>query len=200
LNEKSNEKTIEELRALVLHYMQRESAIVLGTSMDNGEYPHLGICSSLSSKPLDECSVCCPHSTRTARLESSKVRSALAGLRGQLYAFLSGGASADSLQVALSRYAFANLVEGGSVLDERFGQSVVVEVETTSSTQIDSCYHCGGSGVVEKMLRAGHKPGELDAWAYYVVCTSCAATGPWSKSGWSGAVNQWNRRITPGAN
>jgi Lar family restriction alleviation protein len=196
----SPEKTIEELRALVLHYMQRESAIVMGTPMESGEYPHLGICSSLSSKPLDECHMCCPQSTKTARLESSKVRSALAGLRGQLYAFLSGGAGVNSLHAALARYAFANLVEGGSTLDERFGQSVVVEVEVMSSTHIDSCPHCGGKGIVEKTLRAGHKPEESDAWAYYVICSSCAATGPWSKSGSSGAISQWNRRITPGAN
>lgn len=56
-----------------------------------------------------------------------------------------------------------------------------------------ACPFCGGEPLPNKTLRDGCKDGEPDAYAHYVVCRSCAATGGWAKSE-AGAVRCWNMR------
>lgn len=58
-----------------------------------------------------------------------------------------------------------------------------------------SCPFCGGDGYLSSALRDGYQSfsNDPDAQAYYVVCRSCAAEGPWAKSEY-GAVRMWNTR------
>lgn len=57
------------------------------------------------------------------------------------------------------------------------------------------CPFCGGEPYFEKALRDGYESyqDDQDAWAHWVTCTSCAATGPWVKSQ-RGAARWWNMR------
>ncbi len=59
---------------------------------------------------------------------------------------------------------------------------------------LDSCPFCGcGTVRIEKVLRGGYNHNDCEAYAYAVVCPSCAAEGGWGKSG-SSAVSMWNMR------
>jgi len=57
------------------------------------------------------------------------------------------------------------------------------------------CPFCGGRPVEKpaKQLRDGCKQGESDAYAYFVVCKSCACQGGWMKS-YGGAIRLWQMR------
>lgn len=59
------------------------------------------------------------------------------------------------------------------------------------------CAFCGGRGYCVRRLRQGYEQcrDDPDAYAYTVRCQSCAAEGPWTKSGAEGAVARWNRRV-----
>ena len=59
------------------------------------------------------------------------------------------------------------------------------------------CPFCGGDPYRRKVLRDGYEDwkDDPDAWAYYVVCRSCAAQGGWAKSV-SGAARWWNMRMS----
>lgn len=49
--------------------------------------------------------------------------------------------------------------------------------------------------VLHKTDRYGNSgPDDVDAFAYNVFCTSCAAEGPWVKNSPTGACEHWNRR------
>lgn len=50
------------------------------------------------------------------------------------------------------------------------------------------CPFCGGEGQLHKELRSGYSMfrDDPDAWAYYVVCKSCAAQGGWAKNKYGG--------------
>lgn len=58
------------------------------------------------------------------------------------------------------------------------------------------CPFCGGSGYPVKRLRDGCKPEDDEAYCHFIACRSCAAEGPWCKSGESGAWKGWNRRVS----
>jgi Lar family restriction alleviation protein len=55
------------------------------------------------------------------------------------------------------------------------------------------CPFCGGKGVIDSKLQDGCKPSMPEAYAYFVVCKSCAATGGWAKTE-GNAVRFWNMR------
>ena len=55
------------------------------------------------------------------------------------------------------------------------------------------CPFCGGVPIQDRLLRNGCLDGEPDAYAYYVRCRACAATGPWLKNP-NGARRMWNMR------
>ena len=59
------------------------------------------------------------------------------------------------------------------------------------------CPFCGGHATMRRVLRDGCKDGEPDAWAYYVVCRSCAAQGGGGKSKES-ALRCWSQRVKCG--
>ena len=65
-----------------------------------------------------------------------------------------------------------------------------------ANEELRPCPFCGGKGEVDSKLRDGYKDflKDPDANAYFVVCRSCAADGPWSKSE-SGARRMWNMRV-----
>ncbi len=57
------------------------------------------------------------------------------------------------------------------------------------------CPFCGGKGTPDKLLRDGYDDckDDPDAYAHFIRCVSCAATGGWGKSASSGA-GKWNMR------
>lgn len=55
------------------------------------------------------------------------------------------------------------------------------------------CPFCAGEPLMYRVLRDGCRDGEIEAWAYYVTCRSCAAQGGWGKAPSSGA-RWWNMR------
>ena len=57
------------------------------------------------------------------------------------------------------------------------------------------CPFCGGNPRLEKLLRDGYETGsdDPDAYAYFLVCNSCACTGPWGKNPFT-AFRYWNMR------
>jgi len=57
-----------------------------------------------------------------------------------------------------------------------------------------ACPFCGGKPLLNKRLREGCADGEPDAWAYFVICRSCAAQGPWYKSP-GNAERFWDMRV-----
>ncbi len=74
--------------------------------------------------------------------------------------------------------------------------------------ELKLCPFCGGKGRHNKGNRDGYEDwqDDPDAYAHWIVCRSCAATGGWSKSE-TGAVRMWNLRpeafkllIGPGRN
>jgi Lar family restriction alleviation protein len=50
-----------------------------------------------------------------------------------------------------------------------------------------SCPFCGGPATHRQVV-------DGDRIQFYVGCLSCAAHGPWCKSGKAGAAMEWNRR------
>lgn len=60
------------------------------------------------------------------------------------------------------------------------------------------CPFCRGEGTMDLMLRNGYEQyqDDPDAWAHFVRCLSCAATGGWAKSV-SGGIRNWNMRALP---
>ena len=65
-------------------------------------------------------------------------------------------------------------------------------------SKLAPCPFCDGQPTIEKTLRNGYADGEPDAWAWSMVCLSCAASGPWGKSE-ARAVHAWNRRYHVGS-
>lgn len=65
-----------------------------------------------------------------------------------------------------------------------------------TSETLRPCPFCGGAARRARTLRDGCRDGEPDAWAYYVVCVSCAAQGGWAKNE-AGADRLWRSRATP---
>lgn len=63
--------------------------------------------------------------------------------------------------------------------------------------KLKPCPFCGGDPVRVKKRISGATPNqEEDGYAHYVRCTSCAASGGWSKArGGGGAVKWWNTRV-----
>lgn len=68
--------------------------------------------------------------------------------------------------------------------------------EQSSEPVVLGCPFCGGAPRGTRVLRDGYEtcPGDPDAWAYTMVCTSCAAEGGWAKTH-AGAVRHWNLRV-----
>jgi len=66
---------------------------------------------------------------------------------------------------------------------------------------MEKCPHCGGEPTVDKALRDGYRGMEddPDAWAFFVICKSCAGQGGWVKNE-SGAIRMWNMRMTDADN
>lgn len=58
---------------------------------------------------------------------------------------------------------------------------------------LKNCPFCGGKPKPDKELITGRKDGDIDAWAYYVRCISCACQGPWFKTE-GNAIRFWNMR------
>ena len=60
------------------------------------------------------------------------------------------------------------------------------------------CPFCDGEPTLKQELRVGYEAERLDpdAIAFYYRCNCCAATGGWAKSA-TGALRNWNRRMTP---
>ena len=59
------------------------------------------------------------------------------------------------------------------------------------------CPFCGGQAELHKELRGGHAPDEVEAYAYFYICSSCACTGGWGKSE-GAALRMWNMRTSTG--
>jgi hypothetical protein len=57
------------------------------------------------------------------------------------------------------------------------------------------CPFCGGVGDPLSRLREGHHVDDPEAFCHFIACRSCAAEGPWCKSGESGAWKGWNQRV-----
>lgn len=82
--------------------------------------------------------------------------------------------------------------------------AVVAALMSAAESRMAPCPFCGDSNergkgpharlVVDKTLRRGCLPEDSEAYAYAVRCGSCAAMGPWVKSGERAAINAWNRR------
>jgi hypothetical protein len=58
------------------------------------------------------------------------------------------------------------------------------------------CPFCGGAPIEDRALRDGYAnyPSDPDAYAYFIICRSCAAQGGWAKSA-SGGRRRWNMRV-----
>jgi Lar family restriction alleviation protein len=67
--------------------------------------------------------------------------------------------------------------------------------ELSAELGLLSCPFCGGSPINDKTLRDGYESGsdDLDAYAYFIRCNSCAAHGGWAKTS-AGAKRCWNMR------
>lgn len=61
---------------------------------------------------------------------------------------------------------------------------------------LSPCPFCGGEGEMHKEMRSGYEkwPNDPDAYAFFVVCVSCAASGGWGKTKGSGR-RWWNMRF-----
>ncbi len=61
--------------------------------------------------------------------------------------------------------------------------------------ELQPCPFCAGKGYCSNKIRDGYEnyQDDPDAYAHWVICNSCAATGGWSKSK-SGAARMWNLR------
>lgn len=59
------------------------------------------------------------------------------------------------------------------------------------------CPFCGGEPTLDKHLLNGYSSSAVDpdAFAYFVVCRSCAAKGGWAKTA-AGANRLWNMRAS----
>lgn len=66
--------------------------------------------------------------------------------------------------------------------------------EMVPGEPIAACPFCGGDAEIWRQRRFPNCPDDwAGAWAYYGLCRSCAAQGPWEKSE-SSARKGWNRR------
>jgi len=62
------------------------------------------------------------------------------------------------------------------------------------SDKPEFCPFCGGTLHLGKQLRDGCEAGEPDAWAYWLQCDLCAASGgPWAKKPFD-AFYDWKTR------
>ena len=64
------------------------------------------------------------------------------------------------------------------------------------SKELKTCPFCDGAAKMSKALRAGYEKDkdDPDAYSYFIICVSCAATGGWGKSEGS-AIRFWNMRV-----
>jgi hypothetical protein len=71
----------------------------------------------------------------------------------------------------------------------------IVLCDYCHSDPIKLCPFCGGNFVLDKTLREGYEnmKGDPEAYAHFLRCVSCAATGGWAKTA-SGAIRWWNMR------
>lgn len=78
-------------------------------------------------------------------------------------------------------------------------------VQRAERGELLSCPFCGDNNqrapnriYIERTLRDGYAnyENDRDAYAYFVLCASCASQGPWTKSERSAMV-EWNMRLPP---
>jgi len=80
-----------------------------------------------------------------------------------------------------------------------FTEALALEgVEPCPRHELRPCPFCGGDAYLVRKLNAGCEEWKDDpdaeVWRYWAVCRTCAAEGPWCKSGALGAAQGWNRR------
>lgn len=70
----------------------------------------------------------------------------------------------------------------------------------TTYTRVETakaCPFCGGAAHLKREDRFPGNDIEDGKWAYYFVCRSCAANGPWHKTE-TAALRWWNERFEGG--
>jgi Lar family restriction alleviation protein len=79
----------------------------------------------------------------------------------------------------------------------RLEESKPVEVFSSRQIHMLLCPFCGGEPVIDKQLidEGSTSSEDPDAFAYFVVCRSCAAKGGWAKTAAAGN-RLWNMRAS----